>query len=232
MPAGALLVDVPGVVGGADVVAVDVVVARVHAATSTASGGLTSTNPPARRRNPLRSMFYRDPEEERMIDPIVLFGIQFTLSLAAYGLIAWWYVAPRLSRLPLELALAPLLWVHAFRIVGGTILAPGAVGPGVPTEFREMIGYGDLTTAILALLALIALRRRLPLAIPLVWVCVTVGMLDTVNAIIQSIRFSVFTYPLGVNWVIVTMYVPALLVSSLLIVLQLIAPARPTEMVS
>jgi hypothetical protein len=177
-------------------------------------------------------MFYRDPEEERMIDPIVLFGIQFTLSLAAYGLIAWWYVAPRLSRLPLELALAPLLWVHAFRIVGGTILAPGAVGPGVPTEFREMIGYGDLTTAILALLALIALRRRLPLAIPLVWVCVTVGMLDTVNAIIQSIRFSVFTYPLGVNWVIVTMYVPALLVSSLLIVLQLIAPARPTEMVS
>jgi len=42
----------------------------------------------------------------------------------------------------------------------------------------------------------------------------------------------VFTYPLGVDWVIVTMHVPALLVSSLLIVLQLIAPARPTEMVS
>ena len=51
-------------------------------------------------------------------------------------------------------------------------------------------------------------------------------MLDTVNAIIQSIRFSVFTYPLGVNWVIVTMYVPALLVSSLLIFLQLLGPNR------
>ena len=53
-------------------------------------------------------------------------------------------------------------------------------------------------------------------------------MLDTVNAIIQSTRYSVFTYPLGVNWVIVTMYVPALLVSSLLIFMQLLSPNRPS----
>ena len=153
--------------------------------------------------------------------PIVLFGIQFTLSLAAYALIAWWYVAPRLSRLPREVALMPLLWVHAFRIVGGTILAPGAVDAAVPAEFRTMIGYGDLTTAVLALIALIALRYRLSWAIALVWVCLTVGLLDTINAIIQSMRFNVFMYGLGVNWVIVTMYVPALLVSSLLIFIQL-----------
>jgi hypothetical protein len=150
------------------------------------------------------------------------------LSLVAYSLIAQWYVAPRLSRLPRELALAPLLWVHAFRIVGGTILAPGAVGHGVPMEFRKMIGYGDLATALLALLALIALHRHLSRAIWVVWLCVTVGMLDTVNAIIQSIRFSVFTHTLGVNWVIVTMYVPALLVSSLLIFMQLLRPIRST----
>ena len=42
-----------------------------------------------------------------------------------------------------------------------------------------MIGYGDMATAVLALLALIALRKQLPYAIALVWVCVTVGMLDT-----------------------------------------------------
>jgi hypothetical protein len=158
--------------------------------------------------------------------PIVLFGIQFTLSLVAYSLVALWYVAPRLSRLPRELALTPLLWIHAFRIVGGTILAPGAVGPGVPMEFRRMIGYGDLATALLALLALIALRTRFSHAITLVWLCVAVGMLDTVNAIIQSIRFSVFTHALGVNWVIVTIYVPALLVSSVLIFMQLLRPPR------
>ena len=160
------------------------------------------------------------------MEPIVLFGIQFTMSLASYTLIAFWYVAPRLSRLSREAALVPLLWVHAFRIVGGTILAPGAVDAGVPMEFRVMIGYGDLATAFLALLALIALRARFPGAIALVWLCVIVGMLDTVNAIIQSVRDSVFTYALGVNWVIVAIYVPALLVSSLLIFMQLRSPNR------
>src|SRR5256886_13494640 len=153
--------------------------------------------------------------------PIVLFGIQFTFALVVYALVAWWYVAPRLLGMPREAALVPLVWVHVFRIVGGTILAPGAVDAAVPAEFRTMIGYGDLTTAVLALIALVALRYRLSWAIALVWVCLTVGILDTVNAIIQSMRFIVFTYRLGVNWVIVTMYVPALLVSSVLIFIQL-----------
>ena len=160
------------------------------------------------------------------MEPIILFGLQFTLSLVAYALIAFWYVAPRLSKLPREAALVPLLWIHAFRVVGGTILAPGAVDAGVPMDFRVMIGYGDLATAFLALLALVALRARFSGAIALVWLCIIVGMLDTVNAIIQSMRDSVFTYALGVNWVIVTIYVPALLVSSLLIFIQLLSPNR------
>ena len=58
------------------------------------------------------------------MDPIALFGIQFTLSLVAYSLIAAWYVVPRLARLSREAALAPLLWVHAFRVVG-TLGWPG-----------------------------------------------------------------------------------------------------------
>jgi len=89
-----------------------------------------------------------------------------------------------------------------------------------------MIGYGDMATALLALLALIALRARFRGAIALVWLFIIVGMLDTINAIIQSLRYSVFTYALGVNWVIVTIYVPALLVSSLLIFMQLLKSDR------
>ena len=76
------------------------------------------------------------------------------------------------------------------------------------------------------LLALSALRARFRGAIALVWLFIIVGMLDTVNAIIQSVRYSVFTYALGVNWVIVSIYVPALLVSSLLIFIQLLSPNR------
>ena len=160
------------------------------------------------------------------MEPIVLFGIQFTFFLLAYALIAWWYGLPRLARLPRELALVPLVWIHVFRIVGGTILAPGAVDAAVPADVRTMIGVGDMTTAVLALGAVIALRAPLPGAIALVWLTLAVGAFDTLNAIIQSVRYSLFTYPLGVNWVIVTMYVPALLVSSVLILIQLRRPGR------
>jgi hypothetical protein len=155
------------------------------------------------------------------VEPIVLFGVQFTFFLVAYALAAWWYLAPRLARFPRELSLVPLLWIHAFRMVGGTILAPGSVDATVPSDFRTMIGFGDMATALLALLAVVALRARFRGAIALVWLTLAVGLLDTVNAIIQSMRDSVFAHPLGLNWVIVTAYVPALLVSSVLILVQL-----------
>jgi hypothetical protein len=163
------------------------------------------------------------------MEPIVLFGIQFTVSLLIYVLIAAWYVAPRLVGLPKELALVPLLWVHAFRIVGGTILAPGAVDAAVPQDFRTMIGYGDMITAFLAILAIVALRIRFPGALALVWLFLIVGAADTVNAIVQSVRDSVFNNYLGVNWVIVTAYVPALIVSSVLILIYLLRPAKAVK---
>jgi hypothetical protein len=163
------------------------------------------------------------------MEPIVLFGVQFTLSVVAYGLIAYWYLAPRLKTMPRAAALVPLLWVHVFRVVGGAILAPGSVDPGVPMDFRIMVGTGDLATAFLALFALVGLRVRFSGAMALVWICVGVGALDTLNAIVQSVRYSVFDFALGVNWLIVTCYVPALIVSSVLIVQQLLR--RPSAAV-
>src|SRR2546427_12545275 len=115
-----------------------------------------------------------------------------------------------------------------FALLAGPSWPPALSTLECQLDFRVMVGDGDLATAVLALLALIALRAKLSGAIALVWLCVVVGMLDTVNAIIQSTRYSVFTYPLGVNWAIVTMHVPAPLVSSLLIFMQLLRPTRPS----
>jgi hypothetical protein len=160
------------------------------------------------------------------IEPLVLFSVQFTFALLAYALAARWYLWPRIGQLSPAIALVPLVWVHVFRIVGGSILAPGSVGPGVPAEFREMVGYGDMVTGALALIALMGLRARGDRALWFVWVFVLVGLVDTTNAVIQSMRFSVFDQPLGVNWVIVTAYVPALLVSSYLIIVELLRARR------
>jgi len=154
--------------------------------------------------------------------PVALFGLQFTLALLAYALLGAWYVAPRLRVLPLVVALQPLVWVHVFRFVGGTVLAPGSVAAAVPDHFRRLVGYGDLLTSALALLAVAALHLRWRPAVALVWVVLVVGGLDTVNAILWSARDDVFPHALGVNWVVVTAYVPALLVSTVLAVLELV----------
>jgi hypothetical protein len=164
--------------------------------------------------------------EDQLMQPIVLFGIQFTLSLAIYALMAAWHAAPRLAALPRDVALSALLWVHALRVVGGTILAPGAVDPAVPMDFRTMVGLGDLATAVLAIIALVALRLHVPGRIAVVWLCVVVGLVDTANAVAQSIRYDVFSLPLGMNWVIVAIYVPSLLVSSVLMIRRLAAAER------
>ena len=158
--------------------------------------------------------------------PFLLFNIQFTLILVAYALIAVWYVVPRLSALPRAVAVVPLLWVHVFRVLGGTILAAGSVDAGVPMEFRTLVGYGDMATGVLALVALIALRIRFPGAIALVWLFVVFGTLNTANAVVRSMLDNVFAYPLGFNWVIVTGYVPALVVTDVLIYWQLLRSDR------
>src|SRR5438093_13629935 len=80
---------------------------------------------------------------------------------------------------------------------------------------RQRARRATSATAALALVALVALRARWRGALALVWLCVGFGLLDTVNAIIQSMRDNVFSYPLGFNWIIVAIYVPPLLLSSL-----------------
>ena len=164
------------------------------------------------------------------MSPVALFGLQFTMALVAYALLAAWYVRPRLAVLPLTTALQPLLWVHAFRFVGGTVLAPGSVAAAVPVDFQRMVGFGDLLTAALALLALVALRLRWQPAVVLCWVVLVVGAVDTVNAIVWSVRDDVFPHALGFNWVVVTLYVPALLVSSVLAVVELVRRRVPADL--
>jgi len=152
-----------------------------------------------------------------------IFGLQVVLSLVGYSLIARFYVAPRLAALPLPAALTPLLLLHAFRHLGMVFLVPAVVGPELPPAFAVPASYGDLLAALLALLAIAALRMEWPLAIALVWVFNTVGLLDLVNAFHQGLRNNV---QLGAAYYIPTYVVPALLVTHAMIFAMLIRRAR------
>lgn len=100
------------------------------------------------------------------MDPI--FGIQVVMSFVIYILLARWYVAPRLAALPLHAALMPLVFPHAFRHVGLVFLQPTVVGANLQPEFAQPAAWGDLLGALLALLALFALRGEWGAALGLV----------------------------------------------------------------
>ncbi len=154
-----------------------------------------------------------------------IFGIQVLLSMVGYGLIAKWYVAPRLAALPFHEALMVLLFLHAFRHEGMVFLVPAVVAPTLPPNFALPAAYGDLLAGLLALLAIVALRRRWPLALALTWLCNIVGTLDLCNAFYQGIRWRVSPH-LSSAWYILTLVVPALLVTHGMIFSMLLKHSR------
>jgi len=152
-----------------------------------------------------------------------IFGVQVLLSLVGYSLIARFYVAPRLAALPLSAALTPLLLLHAFRHVGLVFLVPTVVGSALPAAFAVPAAYGDLLAALLALLAIAALRNLWTMAIPLAWLFNVEGTLDLLNAFYQGFTNNV---QLGAAYYIPTFAVPALFVTHAMIFAMLIHRTR------
>ena len=143
------------------------------------------------------------------MDPVLIFGLQFTLSLIVLGAVAVWYVSPWLSSLAGSTALTILILPHAFRHIGLSFLVPNLNSGGLPEAFANTAGYGDLTSAILAFFAIAALRWRSVVALPLVWLFNVVGTVDLLNALRQAEAIQYF----GPTWFIPTFLVPLLLVT-------------------
>jgi hypothetical protein len=124
--------------------------------------------------------------------------------------------------LPLEIALQPLLMLHAFRHLGLVFLVPTVVGAALPSRFAVPAAYGDLVAGILALAAMAALRARASIAVPLTWIFNVFGFLDLVNAFYQGLSHDV---QLGAAYYIPTFIVPALVITHLMIFRMLIRSA-------
>ena len=92
------------------------------------------------------------------------------VSLLAFSLIGKWYGLPLLNSLPRASALTPILLFHSFRHIGMAFLVPGVVSPNLAPSFAYPAAYGDLLAAVLAFVALTALRLHWAVAIPLVWI--------------------------------------------------------------
>jgi hypothetical protein len=85
------------------------------------------------------------------------------------------------------------------------------VSPDLPIAFAHDAAYGDLTAAILALLALASLRSAWGVAV--VWLFNIWGSIDLLNAFYQANNAGLVPGQLGAAFFIPTLIVPLLLIT-------------------
>jgi hypothetical protein len=163
---------------------------------------------------------------EAPMSPFLVMNVQSLLGLVAWGLIARWHVGPALKRWELEDALALLCLIHAFRYVALGVYAPGQISASLPPDPIALIVIGDVTSAILAILAAVALRIRAPRALLAAWIFNIVGIADIVMSMPLAIASRLYEQPLGFSWYVFTFYVPVLVVTHVMMLAWLIAHAR------
>ena len=140
-----------------------------------------------------------------------IFGIDMALGYLACALSIATYVWPRLSAMDRVDAHRAIATFNSFRFFGLAFLLPGFVGPNLPHGFATPVAYGDLATALLAILALLTVRVRF-LFWPLVWAFNLVGLADLVidTVLAVSVNLPSVAGQLGAGYAIPMLYVPAL----------------------
>jgi hypothetical protein len=155
-----------------------------------------------------------------------IFLIDMALGYLAWALIIATYVWPRLRAMDRVEAHRAIATFNSFRFFGLVFLLPGFVGLHLPGGWAASAAYGDLATALLAILALLTVRVRF-LFWPLVWAFNLVGFADLVmdTARAASIDLPSMAGQLGAGYAIPMLYVPALFWAHLLAFWLLLRPA-------
>jgi hypothetical protein len=144
----------------------------------------------------------------------LLFQTHLLLGYVAWLLCFGVYIWPRLKAMDHFDAQRAIATLHSFRFFGLVFILPGVVGPDLPASFAMSAAYGDLATSALAMLALLAVKKR-----PLFWLFVAafnvVGVVDLVMNYAHAIQAGVPAAPgeLGAAYAIPVIYVPLLMIT-------------------
>jgi len=139
-----------------------------------------------------------------------------TMGFVGWGIIARFWLVPWLRDIPFHKGLALLTIPHVFRYIGLSFLIDGVTNSPLDTRFAIPAAYGDLTAAILASIAVVALLAKSSYSVSIVWIFNIAGFIDFLVAITQGLRY---THPgeMGATYFIPIVAVPLLFVSHLLI---------------
>jgi hypothetical protein len=152
------------------------------------------------------------------MNTLAISGISVLMNLVSSSIAAKLYAWPKLRIMERNRALAFLVSPHMFlRFIGLSFLVPGVVSPLLPAGFAAPAAYGDLVAGILAILATVALVKRASPALAAVWLFNVWGAADFIFAFYEGGHLRIDPGALGASFFIVTVVVPALLVSHVLI---------------
>ena len=138
--------------------------------------------------------------------------INLVFSTFVFWVAAKLYILPKLQNYEARTLLLPILLLHSLRHLGLMFLTSGATYPGIPPQFTYPAAYGDLLTAVLAMIAIPAVAMRARSAKLLVWLFSVVGLLDLIDAITLATVYDAAPF-MGAAYWIPAFWVPALLVT-------------------
>lgn len=148
----------------------------------------------------------------------MLFGLSVLSSLASSATIAALYVWPWLRAKDRSTALALLVAPHMFlRFIGLSFLVPGVVSPLLSHSFAAPAAFGDFIAGLLAILATVALKRRVSWAVGAVWIFNLWGTADLFFAFYSEARAGLHPGMFGAAFYIPTAIVPPVLMTHFLI---------------
>jgi hypothetical protein len=148
------------------------------------------------------------------MDPAPIFVAQFLWFGTAWAVLAVLFVVPWLGTKAPDDALAICLAPQLFRVLGLGLLVPN-LAPDLPRAFALPTAVGDSLTACLALVAVVALRRRWRGARTAAWACNVVGALDLLIALPHAAAIGAARY-LTAQWYVPALGVPLMIVSHVL----------------
>jgi hypothetical protein len=144
----------------------------------------------------------------------LLFQTHLVLGYVAWLLCFGAYILPWLRSMEPLAAQRAIATLHSFRFFGLVFLLPGVVSPNLPASFAVFAAYGDFTTGVLAMLALLTVGIR-----PLFWLFVVafnlVGTVDLIVAYYHAIQVGLPAHAewLGAVYAIPIIYVPLLMIT-------------------
>ena len=135
------------------------------------------------------------------------------------------YILPKLKSMDRFNAQRVIATIHSFRFFGLVFILPGVVGHNLPAGFATFAAYGDFTTGVLAILALLSARIR-PLFGFFVAAFNLVGTFDLIVDYYHAMRLGLpeIAGELGAAYVIPIIYVPMLMITNVVALYWLARP--------